>query len=83
MAAKSDVARMTQRFIDETGWKPQRVQPVAGELAYTRYNLVVRLLMRWIAGKAGRATDMSKDHVYTNWSVLNEFAAGLADEVRR
>ena len=28
----ADVARMTGRFIAETGWKPKRIQPVAGAL---------------------------------------------------
>ena len=77
----ADVARMTRKFIEETGWHPQRIQPVAGALLYTRYNPFVRLLMKWIAGKAGRSTDTSRDHVYTDWTALNRLAAGIADQL--
>ena len=77
----ADVARMTGQFIAETGWQPKRIQPVAGALLYTRYNPFLRFLMKWIAGKAGRATDTSRDHVYTDWDALNALVADMADEV--
>jgi menaquinone-dependent protoporphyrinogen oxidase len=68
---EADVARMTQRFVTRTGWQPQRVQPVAGALLYTKYNPLLRLVMKWIASKAGKSTNTSRDHVYTDWAALN------------
>ena len=70
------------KFIADTGWRPQRIHPVAGELRYTKYNPLLRLVMKFISKMAGGATDTSRDYVYTDWAGLNEMAAGLADEVR-
>jgi len=78
----ADVATMTEQFIADTGWRPQRIQPVAGALRYTKYNPLLRLVMKWISKKAGGAIDTSRDYVYTDWAGLNEMAAGIADEVR-
>src|SRR5436190_5351905 len=48
------------------GWKPQRVISLAGRLAYTQYNFVVRPLMKRIARKEGGPTDTSRDHEFTD-----------------
>jgi menaquinone-dependent protoporphyrinogen oxidase len=80
--AAAEVDRMTRMFIADTGWHPQRIQPVAGALLYTQYNPFLRFVMKWISRMAGGSTDTSRDHVYTNWAALNELAAGIADDVR-
>ena len=75
------VRSMIDRFVDDTGWRPRRVFPVAGALSYTRYNFVVRWVMKRIARRAQGATDASRDHVYTDWARLDRFAGAFADEV--
>ena len=80
--AAADVVRMTRRFIDDTGWHPQRVLPVGGALLYTKYGRLLRLLMKRIARRAGGATDTSRDHVYTDWQALDAFAREFALEAR-
>jgi menaquinone-dependent protoporphyrinogen oxidase len=80
--AAANVAQMTARFVAETGWQPQRIQPVAGALLYTKYNPLLRFVLKFICWMAGDSTDTSKDHVYTDWSALNRLASGIADEVR-
>src|SRR4051812_7080331 len=42
----TDVARTLHAFEAETGWRPSRIEPVAGALAYSKYNLIVRFVMR-------------------------------------
>jgi menaquinone-dependent protoporphyrinogen oxidase len=79
--AAADVAQMIERFVADTGWQPRRSMPVAGALLYTRYNIVMRYLMRWIAMRAGGPTDVSRDHVYTDWSKLDALVAQVAIEV--
>ncbi|MBL8213699.1 MAG: hypothetical protein JNK87_23475 [Bryobacterales bacterium] len=76
----NDVQMMLDRFYDETGWHPQHVKPVAGALLYTRYNFLVKLMMRRIARQAGGSTDTSHDVEYTNWADLASYAAELAAE---
>ena len=47
--AARDAQRMIDVFVEETGWRPAHVLRVAGALAYSRYNVVVRAVLRRIA----------------------------------
>jgi menaquinone-dependent protoporphyrinogen oxidase len=69
----ADVQQMIAVFVQETGWHPAHVLPVAGALAYSRYNFVIKFVMRRIARNAGAPTDTSRDYEFTNWSRLDEF----------
>ena len=75
--AADDVKRMIDLFLKDTGWRPARTLPVAGSLAYTKYNIFVRLLMKRIARKEGAPTDTSRDHELTNWPALDRFVDEL------
>jgi menaquinone-dependent protoporphyrinogen oxidase len=77
--AAADVQRMMVHFYDQTGWHPSRAKAVAGALLYTKYNFLVRLLMRHIVGKAGGSTDTSRDHEYTDWQALDRFVDELVE----
>lgn len=78
----ADVRMMIDRFVADTGWRPEHVVPVAGALRYTQYNFLVRMVMKRIARAAGGSTDTSRDHEYTDWKALDEFVARFADELR-
>ena len=65
---------IVSRFVEEAGWRPTVVKPVAGALLYTRYNWFLRRMMKHIAGKAGGDTDTSRDYEYTDWKDLDAFA---------
>jgi len=77
--AKTDVRRMTDVFLAETGWHPEHIEAVAGALRYTKYNFVLRFVMKQIAKRAGGSTDTSRDHEYTDWAALDR----LVDELTR
>jgi len=79
----ADVQEMLNRFFNDTGWHPQRVKPVAGALLYTKYNFLIRFVMRRIARKAGAATDTSRDYEYTDWVALDRFVEEVAGEISR
>lgn len=78
----TDVRRMIDQFTRDTGWQPEHVVPVAGALRYTRYNFLVRFVMKRIARASGGSTDTSRDHEYTDWEALDDFAAAFAEEVK-
>jgi menaquinone-dependent protoporphyrinogen oxidase len=61
-------------FIQRTGWQPRRVETFAGALPWSRYNPLVKLMMRIIVGMAGGDTDTSRDYVYTDWAAVERFA---------
>ena len=77
----ADVRRVNERFFEQTGWHPARVENVAGALVYTRYNFLVRLVMKWIARNSGSSTDTSRDHDYTDWVALDRFVAAFAEDI--
>jgi menaquinone-dependent protoporphyrinogen oxidase len=78
-AAAADAQRMIDVFVRDTGWRPTHVLPVAGALAYSKYNVLVRFLMKRIARKAGAPTDTSRDYEFTDWPALDRFVGELAD----
>jgi menaquinone-dependent protoporphyrinogen oxidase len=46
---------------------------VAGTLAYSRYNFIIRFVMKRIARKNGAPTDTSRDYELTDWAALDRF----------
>ena len=76
--AEKGVKEMIDRFLDETGFHPTRVKPLAGALLYTKYNVLVRFVMKHIAKQSGGSTDTSHDHEYTDWAALDRFVGEFA-----
>lgn len=73
--------RIVEKLVAETGWHPQRVELVAGALPYTRYNFLVRFVMRRISMKEGGETDTSRDYEYTDWAAVDRFAVGFLNQL--
>lgn len=67
----------------ETGWHPGRAICFAGGLPYTRYNPILRFIMKRISANAGHTTDTRRDHDFTDWAAVRVFAEGLADAADR
>jgi menaquinone-dependent protoporphyrinogen oxidase len=85
-AEDSDESRAaTQRCIDEfctqTGWTPDRAEPIAGALQYREYDLFTRQLMRLLMKRMGHPTDASHDYDYTDWEAVERFGHELATMV--
>lgn len=79
-AAGSEAERRAARelaegFVGAAGWRPVLLGVFAGAIAYTRFNLFKRLMMRKILQKAGGPTDTSRDHELTDWRAVERFAA--------
>jgi menaquinone-dependent protoporphyrinogen oxidase len=75
--AASDVQRMIDQFVTQTGWRPLHVLPVAGALMYRRYNPLIRFVMKRIARKAGAPTDSSRNYDFTDWPAIDQFVEGV------
>jgi menaquinone-dependent protoporphyrinogen oxidase len=76
--AEQAVADQTAAFCRDTGWRPDRVACFAGGVPYTRYDPITRHVMKRIQKKAGRSTDTSRDHEYTDWAAVEEFGRELS-----
>ena len=79
--AAADVQELIDAFERETGWHPDHEVPVAGALLYSKYNLLIRFIMKQIAKRQRADTDTSRDYEYTNWDSLDRFAREFAAEV--
>lgn len=71
---RAETLPCVEKLIQQTGWRPARVELIAGALSYTKYNFLMRFFMRRIARKAGGDTDTSRDHEYTDWDAVERFA---------
>ncbi len=78
-AAAADAQRMIDVFVRQTDWHPAHTLAVAGALAYSKYNPLVRFVMKQIARKAGAPTDASRDYEFTDWAALDRFVGAFAD----
>lgn len=74
---RKTAARYLEQFLAECGWHPSRSIALAGAVRYTRYNPILRWVMRRISAKTGRSTDTSRDHEYTDWAQVQSFAEGI------
>jgi len=77
----ADVHRMIDEFIEDTGWRPKHIKPVAGAIRFTRYNPLVRFVMKRVARNVGAPTDTSRDYDYTDWADLDRFIGQFAEEI--
>ncbi len=75
--AAAEAQAMIDAFLTETKWHPSKIKAVAGALLYTKYNFLLRLIMKRIAKQAGGDTDTSRDYDYTDYAALDH----LVDEL--
>ena len=78
---ETGVREVIDKFIQETGWHPKHVKAIAGALPYTKYNLLVRFVMKQIAKSEGGDTDTLRDYEYTDWIALDRYIDDVAQEI--
>lgn len=82
-ARTSDPSSAIDRFCRASGLAPGRSATFAGALPYRKYGPVLRFLMKRIAAKNGLDVDTSRDHEYTDWAAVDQFADDLDLDVGR
>jgi menaquinone-dependent protoporphyrinogen oxidase len=68
-------------FCMKTGWVPTLSASFGGAMSFTKYNVLLRWLMKRISQKKGGPVDTSRDHELTNWAQVEEFARELVTQV--
>jgi menaquinone-dependent protoporphyrinogen oxidase len=81
--SREEARRNLEKLLAATGWQPTLATPVGGAIAYTQYGALVRWLMKQIARRTGRSTDTTRDHEYTDWPAVEQFATEFAGLVER
>jgi len=59
-------------------WSPTVSTAFGGALQYRRYNWAVRLVMKAISKQGGHTTDTSKNHFFTDFDDVSDFADRFA-----
>jgi menaquinone-dependent protoporphyrinogen oxidase len=70
---RADASRFVEEFLTQAGWNPAIKATLAGGLRYREYNFLKRWMMKKIARDAGKDTDTSKNHEYTDWNAVAQF----------
>jgi menaquinone-dependent protoporphyrinogen oxidase len=73
----AEVRQMIEAFTKSTGWRPARTLAAAGALNYSKYNLLIKFVMKRIARRMGAPVDTSRDYDFTSWPAVDRFAAEL------
>jgi menaquinone-dependent protoporphyrinogen oxidase len=80
-AERDEARRIAMEFCRATGWRPMMIESMAGSIAYTRYNWLLRWVMKRISAREGASTDTTRDHEYTDWTQVERFAVGFGARV--
>jgi menaquinone-dependent protoporphyrinogen oxidase len=68
-------------FLAATGWRPALTETIGGAMAYTKYNLLLRWIIKRTAKAAGGPTDTSRDHEVTDWAQVERFVEAFIRRV--
>jgi menaquinone-dependent protoporphyrinogen oxidase len=82
-AGRAAARRVRDAFLAETGFRPDLTECIAGAIKYTRYNFLLRWYMKKASRMNGGSTDTSRDHEYTDWGQVKDFAQQFAELVKR
>ena len=66
-AERELVEEVIEEFLVDTGWHPNLTAAVPGAVQYSKYGPIKRFIMKRISKRAGKNTDTSRDHEYTDW----------------
>lgn len=72
-----------EQFFEQAGWRPQRIEHVAGAFRYTQYDFFKRMAMKRIAKERGAPVDTSRDWEMTDWEKLSAFLDRFAAEAQK
>jgi menaquinone-dependent protoporphyrinogen oxidase len=77
--AQRQVHAIVERLLRQSGWQAARRKVVAGALPYTRYNWLLRWVMKRIVANEGGDTDTTRDYEYTDWEDLRAFGTEFVE----
>jgi menaquinone-dependent protoporphyrinogen oxidase len=74
---RADASRFVEEFLTQSGRNPAIKATIAGGLLYREYGFLKRWMINKIASDAGKDTDISKNHAYTDWAAVDRFVSGF------
>ena len=66
-----------KKFLELSGWRPDKLAVFAGRIDYPSYRFFDRLIIRFIMLLTKGPTDTSQTYEFTDWDKVEEFADGV------
>lgn len=80
---RADARRCAEAFLRATHWRPAMTELIGGGMAYTKYGVLLRWIMKQIAKRNGGPTDTSCDHELTDWEQVARFVGSYTAMLNR
>lgn len=80
---RREAERYVEEFLRQTSWTPTMKATFAGGLLYREYGFLKRWMMKKIAKGAGKDTDTSRNHEYTDWHAVEQFVGEFLGRLGR
>lgn len=77
-AERAAAQRILDEFVAKVCWRPRLRASFAGAINYPRYGFFLRWYMKQASKKNGGSIDTSREHEYTDWAQVEQFAQGFA-----
>ena len=79
VARKSDKNKIDnnpyiQKFISLTSWRPNHLEVFAGQIVYSKYKFIDKIMILLIMWLTNGPTDTSMIHEFTDWSEVKNFS---------
>lgn len=78
---RAKARRFVDVFLEATGWHPALTETIGGAVSYTKYNPLLRWLVKRATRAAGGPTDTSRDHEATDWAQVERFVEAFVKAV--
>ena len=76
-----EAQKYVDRFVAETGWRPNRTLLLPGALRNTGYDYFKQQIVKHIVMKGGGPADTESDYEFTNWGALSKFVDSFVEMV--
>lgn len=80
---RAEARHCVEKFLQQTRWRPAITEMIGGAIAYTKYGVILRWIMKQIAKRSGAPTDTSRDHELTDWTQVENFSARFEARLSR
>jgi menaquinone-dependent protoporphyrinogen oxidase len=70
---RAEAQGTVDQFFAATGWNPDLTVCLGGAISFTKYNPLLRWIMKRIMSKGGHPLDPTRDHELTDWSEVERF----------
>ena len=75
---QANARRVLDAFLSKTGWHPRMTATIGGAMAFTKYGVFTRMMLKRVSRREGGPTDTSRDHELTDWNQVVRFAGEFA-----